>query len=158
MSNPLLHSLHLPPPRRVLFRLARQILLEGRPAQPPQANDHTEAILHPAQARDDAWVLVDGDRTYPLRAGVNLVGRFEDNHVVVGSPLASRRHCALVVHPGQGCEVHDTASKNGTYVNGQRVTAPKTLAPGDAIELGGRRLVLVRAEGPDDPVTLCGAA
>lgn len=161
MSDPQLHSLHLPAPRRALFRQVREILLENRsslqPSNPTRspAPGRTEVTAEPASARGDGWGLFDGDRVHPLRAGINLVGRFDDNHVVVSDLRVSRRHCVVVFHPEGNCEVHDTASKNGTFVNGQRITAPKALVAGDMIELGDCRLVLQQPGGQDDPVTLC---
>ena len=148
MTDPHLHSIHLPAPRRALFRQARAGLLVVRPTPPAQASDTT--------ANASGWVLMDRGQAHPLRAGLNTLGRFTDNHVVVGDPMVSRRHCAIVVRPDLHCEVHDTASRNGTYVNGERVTAPTALRSGDALELGCCRLVLIRADDPGDAPTYCG--
>ena len=63
-----------------------------------------------------------------------------DNDVVVADPSVSRRHCAVVVHTGQTCEIHDTASKNGTYLNGRRIDGPTRLAGGDEAPPGGLEL------------------
>src|SRR5579872_5794221 len=37
--------------------------------------------------------------------------------------LVSRRHCLIAVHP-DGVEIRDLESRNGTYVNGQRLGFP----------------------------------
>jgi pSer/pThr/pTyr-binding forkhead associated (FHA) protein len=44
---------------------------------------------------------------------VRLVGGFEDS-------MLSRHHCAIDVNPPQ-ISVHDLGSRNGTYLNGQRI-------------------------------------
>jgi hypothetical protein len=39
--------------------------------------------------------------------------------------------------------LHDTASTNGTFLNGQRVSGPERLASGDCVQVGGRPLFFV---------------
>ena len=41
------------------------------------------------------------------------------------------------------CEVHDVASKNGTVLNGKKITGPTKLQPGDQITLCTRKLTFV---------------
>lgn len=89
---------------------------------------------------DVRFVLIDADAVYPLKTGLNTIGRLPDNDVVVQDACVSRRHCAIVVHAGDGCEVHDVASKNGTYVNGQRLNGPSKLASGDEIRMCNRNV------------------
>jgi len=91
---------------------------------------------------------VDGDCIYPLKVGVNTLGRATSNDVVVADAYASRRHCAILIHTDRPCELHDTASKNGTFLNGRRLAAPAALRSGDEIRVCGRRLLfLTRASG-----------
>ena len=65
-----------------------------------------------------------------FKVGLNTVGRMPDNDVVVQDAYVSRRHCAIVVHTGDRCEVHDIASKNGTYLNGHKISGPTRRPPG----------------------------
>jgi pSer/pThr/pTyr-binding forkhead associated (FHA) protein len=51
----------------------------------------------------------------------------------------SRRHCAILVHLNDGCELHDTASKNGTFLNGDKLIGPTRLKPGDEIRMCGKQ-------------------
>ncbi len=71
----------------------------------------------------DFW-LRDKAGTYALKVGVNTIGRLPDNDVVLSGEFVSRRHCAILVHAGEGCEVYDIASKNGTFINGARLSGP----------------------------------
>ncbi|HEY1186722.1 MAG TPA: FHA domain-containing protein [Gemmata sp.] len=84
--------------------------------------------------------LKDGSNVYPLRIGMNSVGRLPDNDVVIRDECVSRRHCAIVVHSDLRCELHDVASKNGTLLNGRKIPQPTRLQSGDHITLCNRRL------------------
>jgi pSer/pThr/pTyr-binding forkhead associated (FHA) protein len=90
----------------------------------------------PAAAGVPALVAREG----PL-AGARLevetelaLGR-EGTDVVLEDPEVSRRH-ALVRRAGDGLELVDLGSVNGTYVNGQRIHEPTPLADGDVVALG----------------------
>jgi pSer/pThr/pTyr-binding forkhead associated (FHA) protein len=64
-----------------------------------------------------------------------------DNDVVMADGSVSRRHCAIVLHASRGCEIHDTASKNGTYLNGKRILGPTRLVAGDEIRMSDHTIV-----------------
>ena len=82
-----------------------------------------------------------------LRVGINTIGRFAENDVVLTPNHVSRRHCIVLVHATGGCEVYDTASRNGTWVNRARV-GRVDLLPGDVLGLCDQRF-LVAWVGPD---------
>ena len=67
-----------------------------------------------------------------------LVGRAEDCHLRPGSDLISRHHCVLLVEEGY-IGVRDFGSKNGTYVNEERVVGERELKPGDRLTIGPLR-------------------
>jgi pSer/pThr/pTyr-binding forkhead associated (FHA) protein len=93
-----------------------------------------------SRATAEYW-LTDQEGIYPLKTGVNTIGRSADSDVVIQWPYVSRRHCTIVVHVG--CELHDFASKNGTYVNGLKVNGSTHLVSGDEIWICRRRLVFL---------------
>jgi pSer/pThr/pTyr-binding forkhead associated (FHA) protein len=64
-----------------------------------------------------------------------VIGSRADCDVVVDSPLASARHCQLT-QSDVGLVVEDLGSTNGTYVDGNRITAPTRVAPTQTITLG----------------------
>jgi pSer/pThr/pTyr-binding forkhead associated (FHA) protein len=74
-----------------------------------------------------------------------LIGRAEDCHLRLSCPMVSRHHCELIVEPGR-LSVRDINGKNGTYVNGQQVTADRQLQSGDLLDVGLRRLAVEIAE------------
>ncbi|MFB6518671.1 FHA domain-containing protein [Streptomyces sp. NPDC056401] len=61
-------------------------------------------------------------------------GRKSDNGVVIVSPSASRLH-AEILDEDAGFVLYDRDSRNGTFVNGQRVTR-HVLRPNDSIRIG----------------------
>ena len=77
--------------------------------------------------------------------------------VVVVFAVGATAHAAILVHLNDGCELHDTASKNGTFLNGQRIAGPTSIKAGDEIRLCDRTMVFAagaeapapRGEGPD---------
>jgi hypothetical protein len=79
----------------------------------------------------------DGDRAgpvYDLHGAVTTIGRAGDNTIVVGRAGISRHH-AEVRQAGDAYELADLGSKNGTWVNGRRLSTPHLLQFGDLIVL-----------------------
>jgi pSer/pThr/pTyr-binding forkhead associated (FHA) protein len=108
--------------------------------------------------RPSQWVpgtplaLIEQERgsSYPLKVGLNTIGRFPENDIVLEEIEISRRHCVILVHVRGNCEIHDTASMNGTFVNGLRIRKPVSLEPGDQIRICDRHFFLAgdRADEP----------
>jgi DNA-binding winged helix-turn-helix (wHTH) protein len=89
--------------------------------------------------------LVADDREYALGAGQSLVGRGPECAVRLPSTQVSRVHARLAVD-GQRATLEDQASKNGTWVNGARISALAELLDGDEVMFGTYRLVFRRLE------------
>jgi predicted component of type VI protein secretion system len=64
-----------------------------------------------------------------------LIGRGEDCHFSPATPLLSRRHCEIVIDNERWC-VRDLGSRNGTYVNSERVEGSRELRTGDVLNVG----------------------
>jgi DNA-binding winged helix-turn-helix (wHTH) protein len=79
--------------------------------------------------------LVWRARIFGLPSGEHFVGRDPDVTVWLDSPKVSRRHARLVV-AGTSTTIEDLRSKNGTFVRGERVSAPAFLEDGDDIRIG----------------------
>jgi pSer/pThr/pTyr-binding forkhead associated (FHA) protein len=93
--------------------------------------------------------FADG-RRLQLRVGINTIGRFSENDIVLTPNTVSRRHCIVLVHATGGCEVYDTASLNGTWVNRERV-GRVDLLPGDVLMVCGHKFLVAWA-GPDGEI------
>ena len=63
------------------------------------------------------------------------IGRDRDNELIIDEPYVSREH-AEAIFEGNRCTLRDAGSANGTVVNGQKITEPVTLHPGDVITVG----------------------
>jgi hypothetical protein len=150
MTDPRLNSMHLGPDRREMFRFAREQLLGARGAQTcyfeQGGSGGGSATLHGEQA-DEAlqldYCLMDQEHVYPLKIGVNTLGRSSENDLVVADAFISRRHCAILVHASRGCELHDTASKNGTFLNEAKLAKPTRLKCGDKIRMCDRLFIFL---------------
>lgn len=88
-------------------------------------------------------VMSDGSRTVGLHAGANLIGRGREVVLSVDSGRVSREHARIDVG-AEAVTIEDLGSKNGTFVNGQRITAPTMLNDGDEISVGPARMTLRR--------------
>lgn len=64
-----------------------------------------------------------------------LIGRGEECHLRPRSDAISRRHCVIAVSDRQ-VELRDLGSKNGSYVNGNRVEGTCLLQSGDQVAIG----------------------
>jgi len=82
------------------------------------------------------------DRRISLAEGENIIGRDPDVLVRIGSWAVSRRHARIMLSGGHAV-LEDLGSKNGTYVSGQRVTAPCALKDGDSICVGPAELIFL---------------
>lgn len=72
------------------------------------------------------------------------IGRTRGADLVLGSPRVSKRH-AEIVADGAGLAIRDLGSRNGTFVNGERVRGLHPLDVGDVLHVAHRELRLVRA-------------
>ena len=88
-----------------------------------------------------------------------VVGR-EDASLTIDDPEISRKHAAI--RPaGDGFEIEDLGSRNGTHVNGSRIEGTTRLGGGDSIKLGqsvirfesGRAAATVASPVPSAPTT-----
>lgn len=68
------------------------------------------------------------------------IGRSGENDVVINDVHISRTHLQIVQRDNGDCSVVDLNSKNGTFVNGQRITGEVKLRPNDSIRIGNIEL------------------
>ncbi|MFW6171038.1 MAG: FHA domain-containing protein [Planctomycetota bacterium] len=71
-----------------------------------------------------------------------LIGRGEECHLRPRSDAISRRHCIILAKDGQ-VVVQDLGSKNGSYVNGQRVEGEQVVRAGDEFQVGPLQFEIV---------------
>ena len=112
---------------------------------------HGTFLVH----RDGAGDL----RVVPLGESTSItVGRSGHNDVALAwDAEVSRTHARLELVAGEWTLVDDGLSRNGSFLNGERVTGRHRLTDGDAIRLGRTTLVF-RASSPVSASTVVGDA
>jgi len=113
-----------------------------------KANDWDTGIISTAPAesmrRDRAYLIVlAGDNLGEMHAvaeGETIIGRADTAAVVLRDDGVSRHHVRLRRDDGR-LTLEDLGSRNGTFVNGLRVSAPMPLLEGDKIQIGHRTVL-----------------
>ena len=73
-------------------------------------------------------------RQVPLEAEETTIGRAPTNGIVIDGERVSRVHATIIIEPAF-IVLKDHESRNGTYVNGQRIET-QALVDGDTIKIG----------------------
>lgn len=92
-------------------------------------------------------------KVYPIDKPEIFVGRDLNNDIVINDPEISRRHARLFLQ-GNAYVLEDLGSTNGTSVNGQHLTGPGLLRPGDSITFGERMNLVFEVAQFDPDATL----
>jgi hypothetical protein len=93
-------------------------------------------------------VPLTGQRVTLGKASTNLVSLEHDETV-------SRLH-AVFENLGSGWSIRDLGSRNGTYLNGERISAERVLRSGDEVRVGKSRMLFweVKDAGPREEETV----
>jgi len=97
-----------------------------------------QVFLNRRMAMDVRLVVANGKfsgKSIRVTGPKFFIGRGEDCNVRPASDLVSRHHCVLILD-GDYLAVRDLGSKNGTFVNGQRVRGETPLKDGDHLLIG----------------------
>ncbi|MEO1992853.1 MAG: FHA domain-containing protein [Pirellulales bacterium] len=74
-----------------------------------------------------------------LKRSEMLIGRAEECGIRLTSDEISRRHCSIKIASDSVC-VEDLRSRNGTFVNGRRISEKTKLYDGDLLRVGSLEL------------------
>jgi predicted component of type VI protein secretion system len=80
-------------------------------------------------------------RVLTINRAVAVVGRAKGCSVRIPESDVSRRHCRIAQKDGF-VVIEDLKSLNGTFVNGERITAAHIVRPGDAVDVGPMRFIV----------------
>ncbi|MEM7052412.1 MAG: sigma 54-interacting transcriptional regulator [Acidobacteriota bacterium] len=97
-------------------------------------------------------VVAGRERVFPLKIGANVIGRAPESDVPLSVKGVSQRHALLTVDPA-GVWLNDLESKNGSFVNGARVTTVD-LRSGDELWFGGAELSLEPVDSLDSELAV----
>jgi ABC-type multidrug transport system ATPase subunit/pSer/pThr/pTyr-binding forkhead associated (FHA) protein len=110
-------------------------VVEEQPSSIPSTSYNT--VMEP---RESATGLVQ--LRSPKSPGKNhlVIGRGSDADIQLPSPAVSRRHATLQAAQPEWV-LNDLNSKNGTFLNGERVKGSRTLKTGDVVQISSFRLI-----------------
>ena len=111
------------------------------------ADETAYLVIREGSKWTDVFRLVPGESA--------TIGRAPTNKIVIKDERASRGHAEVFFSQG-GWILRDLESRNGTVVDGQRITADYRLSTGDIVRIGNSHLAYVHdlAEAFPDPSTL----
>ena len=87
-------------------------------------------------------VALNGEQAgqdFRLLEGKNLIGKASPADIVIRDAYVSAKHAVLEFTDGRYV-LRDEGSKNGTFVNGERIADSRELAPDDLIRVGRTEL------------------
>jgi pSer/pThr/pTyr-binding forkhead associated (FHA) protein len=93
------------------------------------------------------YVLRNGANEYRLNRSQMIIGRSSTSDIQIASNLVSRQHARLT-QTNLGVLVDDLGSRNGVYVNSQKVRGSLRLKSGDTLTIGDENFVLGEIEEP----------
>jgi pSer/pThr/pTyr-binding forkhead associated (FHA) protein len=96
--------------------------------------DQSVAVASARREPASCWI-VWGVRRIALAVGENILGRDPAVDINIDAVGVSRRHAVIVVAADE-ITLADLASKNGTFVNGMRVTGSVRLTDDTELRLG----------------------
>jgi len=90
-------------------------------------------------------VNIPGQPPYEVPIGNTAsIGRTSDNTIALAtSQHASRQHAVIRCHNGFQYQIMDLGSRNGTYVNDERVVLPFTLESGTVIRIANAEITFI---------------
>lgn len=110
---------------------------ERPPERPPPAPEEppgpaTQKIAEPPVV---ATLTADDGTMHPLLEEEATIGRTPANNIALPDASVSAKH-ARVVRTVEGFVIEDVGSRNGTFVNSEKLSEKRLLADGDLVRLG----------------------
>jgi hypothetical protein len=91
-----------------------------------------------------------GRQLIPLGGERVTVGKSSTNVVSLDHDSTVSRVHAVLESLGFAWSIRDVGSRNGTYVNGEKITAERVLRSGDELRVGKSRMVFWEVKGVDE--------
>ncbi len=113
--------------------------------------------MNDMQREGGAWIEDSAGEEVFIRGACHL-GRATTNQVVVSDPLVSRRHALIQAQGDAEYWLVDFGSRNGTYLNNQRIAQPNRLHDGDQVRIGSSNYVFRQPENTRFASNISGGA
>jgi len=146
-EKPLFEGIEEPPK----LELEKEPTPEPTVPKPSVSQIKTEPV--PPNPSEYCFIQLSNDHKVSLRVLPKkpvAIGRDPSNDIVVLEGPVSKRHARLTFSP-DGITIWDVGSKNGTFVNGEKVTSRK-LSSGDVISIGSWYFVFSHVDRPDGAI------
>ena len=92
---------------------------------------------------------------FDLTKEATILGRDVSSDIVLADTEVSRQHARITKTPG-GYVYEDLGSTNGSFINGERLLAPRVLKAGDLLGLGENVTLTFDAVAPEAAATVIG--
>jgi hypothetical protein len=115
----------------------RGLLLREDPKPPEPVGEQTMLV----PKRRMASLTGDNGEVHALLEDLYTIGRDPATNTIALADSSISTHHARVTRTGDTFTVEDLGSRNGTFVNGEKVTAARALADNDVIRFG--RMILI---------------
>ncbi len=127
-------------------------LLSGREETnhcPVASVDYILPLVFPLMAAKLRINTVTGENYEVPIQNTATIGRTSENTVCLNtSAHISRQHAIIRCHNGYEYQIMDLGSRNGTYVNDQRVVLPVTLTHGSKIKIASNEIIFEQEAEP----------
>ncbi len=132
----------------VVYVLADEDLAPGKvyiEASHLSERHETTAVMQPIkipirhQHSLNAQIIITGVKSIPLTESVVMIGRSQENHIILEDPYVSRHHAQIRLRFNHYM-IFDADSQSGIYVNDVRVWEHR-LQAGDVIRIGSTSMV-----------------
>jgi len=80
-------------------------------------------------------------KAFSLPSNITVIGRRHDCDLCIPLMPVSRRHCQLNLNK-EALKIRDLDSRNGTYLNGERINGEATVKAGDYVKIGSLTFLL----------------
>ena len=97
-------------------------------------------------APQPAGSVVFRGREFPLRAGANILGRDPNAAVMIDDETVSRKHAVITIRE-DAATLEDLDSKNGTYIDSEKLSGSAQIQDGQTFVLGDASIVFRRTAG-----------
>ena len=96
-------------------------------------------LIFTSGSREGQAVDIDGGRL--------MIGRVDDNDLQLAGDKVSRHHALIEVEDGGRLVLRDLNSRNGTYVDGVRLSESRVLTGGERLRVGDEHLLVEAGPG-----------
>ena len=104
-------------------------------APPVESAGPTRSGTNSGEAALVATLTADDGTMHPLLEETSTIGRTPANNIALRDVSVSAHH-ARVVRSAEGFTIEDVGSRNGTFINSEKLSEKRLLADGDLVRLG----------------------